>query len=102
METYARPARSAAGAKQKAGDLIFGSFYALTVVAAEVDERRVEIGLVDRPWEAFVSRALFGLSEVRERVKDDRLNSHLLHLLGPKTRRSELGRSKPRSGTTAL
>ena len=58
VETYARPARSAAGAKQKAGDLIFGSFYALTVVAAEVDERRVEIGLVDRPWEAFVSRAL--------------------------------------------
>ena len=62
METYARPARSAAGAKQKAGDLIFGSFYALTVVAADVykrqDERRVEIGLVDRPWEAFVSRAL--------------------------------------------
>lgn len=58
METYARPARSAVGAKQKAVDLIFGSFYALTVVAADVDERRVEIGLVHRPWEAFVSRAL--------------------------------------------
>jgi len=56
VETYARPARSAAGAKQKAGD--FESFYALTVVAADVDERRVEIGLVHRPWEAIVSRAL--------------------------------------------